>query len=308
LSRADPPGFVLPVSTALGFVIPAICALLYVVAAMMLKRAGALGVGPWRIGFIANWVMLFVYLPWGLMQPGADGPMPTAYWQPALNALLFLIGQTFTFLALKEGDVSVTAPVMGTKVLLVALFTLVLRAGSVSTQWWVAAGLSTAAVGLLHFGEPHAGRMKVGRTVVLTGLSALAFSLNDVLLQKWAAPWGSGRYVTLMFVFTAIYTFSFVPFFRAPLRALDRRAWGWAGAGAVLLAVNNAAIAVAIAVWKSPIAVNILYSLRGLLSVVLVWAVGHWFANEEKHLAPRVFRVRLAGAALMLAAVVLVLV
>jgi drug/metabolite transporter (DMT)-like permease len=307
LSRAGAPGFVLPVNPALGFIIPATCALLYVVAAMMLKRAGALGVGPWRIGFLANWVMLFVYLPWGLMQPGAEGPMPTSYWQPALNALLFLVGQTFTFLALQKGDVSVTAPVMGTKVLLVALLTLLLRAGGVPTQWWVAAALSTAAVVLLHFGEPHAGRTKVGRTVVLTGLSALAFSLNDVLLQKWGSAWGSGRYVTVMFVFNAIYTFSFVPFFRAPLRSLDRRAWLWTGGGAVLLAVNNAAIALAIAVWKSPIAVNILYSLRGLFSVVLVWAVGHWFANEEQHLTPRVFRVRLAGAALMLSAVVLVL-
>jgi len=302
------PGFVLFVSQTVGFVIPVSCAFLYVVAAMMLKRAGVLGVGPWRIGFLANWVMLLVYLPWGLLQPGAEGPMPTTYWQPALNALFFLGGQTFTFLALQKGDVSVTAPVMGTKVLLVALLTLVLRAGSVSTQWWVAAGLSTAAVVLLHFGEPHASRTKVAQTVMLTGMSALSFSLSDVLLQKWAAPWGSGRYVTVMFVFTALYTFSFVPFFRAPLRAIDRRAWRWAGAGALLLAVNNAAIAVAIAIWKSPIAVNILYSLRGLLSVVLVWAVGHWFANEEKHLAPRVFRVRLAGAALMLTAVVLVLV
>ncbi|MEJ1973580.1 MAG: hypothetical protein WDM96_14305 [Lacunisphaera sp.] len=52
---------------------------------------------------------------------------------------------------------------------------------------------------------------------------------------------------------------------------------------------------------------NILYSLRGLFSVALIWAVGHWFANEEQHLAPRVFRIRLGGAVLMLAAIVLVL-
>lgn len=296
------------VNPPLGYLIPAGCALLYVVAALMLKRAGALGVGPWRIGFLANWVMLLVYLPWGLLQPGSDGPMPGSYWQPALNGLLFLGGQTFTFLALQKGDVSVTAPVMGTKVLMVALLTLVLRAGTVSMQWWLAAGLSTAAVGLLHFGEPHAGRTRVGRTVLLTGLSALSFSLGDVLLQKWSGAWGSGRYVTLMFVFNAVYTFAFVPFFRAPLRDLDRRAWLWAGGGALVLAVNNASIAVAIAIWKSPIAVNILYSLRGLFSVAVVWAVGHWFANEEQHLAPRVFRVRLAGAGLMLAAVILVLV
>ena len=161
---------------------------------------------------------------------------------------------------------------------------------------------------LLHFGEPHSGRGRVGRTVLLAGLSALCFSLCDVLMQKWAAAWGGGRYVTLMFLCNAVYTFSFIPFFRAPLSSLDRRAWWWTGAGALLLAVNNAGIAVAISVWRSPITVNIVYSVRGLISVGLVWAIGHWFANEEKHLAPRVFRVRLAGAALMLAAILLVLV
>lgn len=292
----------------LGSVIPLVCAVLYVIAALMLKRASALGVGPWRIGFLANWVMFFVFLPWGLLQPGADGPMPSSFWQPALNGLLFLSGQTFIFLALQKGDVSVTTPVMGTKVLLVAMFTLLLHAGTVSGRWWVAAALSTSAVALLHFGEPQAGRTRVGRTVLLAGLSALSFSLCDVLLQKWSGAWGSGRYVMLMFLCNALYSFVFVPFFRAPLRALDRQAWCWTGAGALLLALNNAGIAVAISVWKSPITVNIVYSVRGLLSVVFVWAIGHWFANEEKHLTPRVFQARFAGAVLMLAAILLVLV
>ena len=103
-----------------------------------------------------------------------------------------------------------------------------------------------------------------------------------------------------MFLCNAVYTFLFVPFFRAPLWALNRRAWLWTGGGALLLALNNAGIAVAISVWKSPITVNVVYSIRGLLSVGFVWTVGHWFANEEQHLAPRVFRVRLIGAAQML--------
>jgi drug/metabolite transporter (DMT)-like permease len=296
------------VSPTLGYVIPSVCAFTYVVASLMLKRASALGVGTWRIGFLANWIMFFLFLPWGLLQPGAEGAMPSSWWQPALNGLLFLSGQTLFFLALQHGDVSITAPVMGTKVLMVTLLTVVLGAGSVSGQWWLAAILSTAAVGLLHFGEPHGSRTRLGRTVMLMILSALSFSLSDVLMQLWAASWGGGRYVMLTFLFTALYTFAFIPFFRAPLSALDRRAWLWAGSGAVLLALNNAGIAVAISVWRSPITVNILYSMRGLLSVVLVWAIGHWFANEEKHLAPRVFRVRLAGAALMLAAILLVLV
>jgi hypothetical protein len=211
------------------------------------------------------------------------------------------------FLALQGGDVSVTTPVMGTKVILVALLSHLLRAGDVPWQGWAGATLSAAAVALLHFGEPHGQRSRVGRTVLLAGLSALSFSLSDVLLQKWAVGWGSAHYLPPMFLFTALYTFAFVPFFRAPLWALDRRAWLWTGGGALVLAVNNIGIALSIAVWRTATAVNILYSVRGLLSVALVWLIGHWFSNEEQRLTPRVFRFRLVGAALMLTAIVLVL-
>lgn len=292
----------------LPIIIPLACALIYVVAALMLKRASALGVGAWRIGFLANWAMFFVFLPWGLTHPGSDAPWPTMWWQPAFNWLLFLGGQMFIFLALQKGDVSVTTPVMGTKVLLVATLSLFLKAGPVPWQWWVGAVLSTSAVALLHFGEPHAGRQRLARTVLLTGGSALSFSLCDVFLQKWSPAWGSGRYVMLMFLATAVYTFAFVPFFRAPLTALDRRAWRWVAGGALLLAVNNTGIALSIAVWRTATLVNILYSLRGLLSVALVWAIGHWFANEERHLEPRVFRARMVGAGLMLGAILVVMI
>lgn len=290
------------------FIIPAACAFTYVVSALMLKRASTLGVGVWRIGFLANWVMFFVFLPLGLLAPGAPGPGWSALWQPALNAVFFLGGQMAIFIALQKGDVSVTTPVMGTKVLLVALLSLLLRAGEVPWSWWAGAVLSTSAVALLHFGEPHESRERVARAVFWAGLSALSFSLCDVLVQKWVPAWGSGRYLMWMFFFNALYTFAFVPFFRAPLSALDTAAWRWTAAGALLLALNNAGIALAIAVSRAAAAVNIIYSVRGLVSVGLVWAVGHWFHNQERHLAPRVFRFRLVGAGLMLAAIVLVLV
>ena len=157
-------------------------------------------------------------------------------------------------------------------------------------------------------GERRRQRSRVGRTVLLAGMSAVAFSLCDVLLQKWVVGWGSGRYLPPMFLFNALYTFAFVPFFRAPLWALDRRAWRWTAGGALLLAVNNVGIALSIAVWRAATSTTILYSFRGLVSVALVWAVGHWFGSEEQHLTPRVLRFRLVGAALMLAAIVLVLV
>ncbi|MES1194405.1 MAG: DMT family transporter, partial [Opitutus sp.] len=210
-------GFSAGLAPSLHLLIPLACAFIYVVAALMLKRASGLGVGVWRIGFLANWVMFLFFLPWWLSQSGASGHGWTDYWQPAVSGLLFLGGQMFIFLALQEGDVSVTTPVMGTKVILVALLSHLLRAGEVPWQWWTGAVLSTSAVAMLHLGEPLGQRSRMGRTVLLAGMSALSFSLGDVLLQKWVVGWGSARYLPPMFLFTALYTFAFVPFFRAPL-------------------------------------------------------------------------------------------
>jgi hypothetical protein len=53
---------------------------------------------------------------------------------------------------------------------------------------------------------------------------------------------------------------------------------------------------------------NVLYSTRGLWSVVAVWAVGHWVKSSEQHVGRRVLGWRLCGAALMLSAVVLVVI
>lgn len=82
---------------------------------------------------------------------------------------------------------------------------------------------------------------------------------------------------------------------------------GWLP-GHWLLALNNAGVVLAIVMVGSATAVNIVYSVRGLFSVLLVWLVGHWFTNEEQRLGGHVLQLRLAGAGLMVAAIVLVLI
>ncbi len=288
-------------------VIPLVCAVLYVFGALAIKRAGAFGIGIWRTNFVANWMIALVFLPWWFGQGGREHPW-TDYWQPAVSALLFLGGQTLIFFAINRGDVSVTTPVMGAKVILVALLSSLLRVGDVPLKWWIGATLSAGAVALLHVGERHGRDRHVAQAVVLTSASALSYSISDVLLQKWVPAWGSAGYFPPMFLFLGLYSFAFVPFFSAPLRELDAAAWRWVGLGAGLMAINNAGIVLAIGIWGGATAVNIVYSLRGLASVAAVWAIGHWFANTEQHLEPRVLRFRLAGAALMLGAVVLVLI
>ena len=60
-------------------------------------------------------------------------------WQPLIGGLLFLAGQVFTFLALNSGDVSVATPVLGVKIVLVALSSVLLLPDPVPLRWWIAA-------------------------------------------------------------------------------------------------------------------------------------------------------------------------
>jgi hypothetical protein len=63
-----------------------------------------------------------------------------------------------------------------------------------------------------------------------------------------------------------------------------------------------------ISVYGQATSANVLYSSRGLWSVVAVWGIGHWFTNREQHLGARVLVWRLVGAILMVAALMMVLV
>lgn len=284
--------------------IPLASALVYPVAALMVKRANALGVGVWRTAFVANWCITL------LAQPAwcwSRGEIPwNLWWQPVLPGVLFLGGQIFTFLAITRGDVSVATPVLGVKILLVAIFSAWLIAKPLPWQWWVAAVVGTAAIGFLGAGR-SVDRSRIGRSVLHATLSAACYALADVFLQKWARPWGAAAFLPLMFIVAALGSFALVPFFSAPLHKIDRAAGRWVVAGAVALSVQSLGIALAVGVFGDATSVNIVYSSRGLFSVVAVWLIGHWFHATEQHEAAGVLGFRLTGAALMVSAVLLVL-
>ena len=104
-------------------------AMLYVVAALLIKRSNDLGVGPWRTLFVSNLTGGLVFLT--LLPFGGAFPVELL-WQPAVGAILFFFAQLFNYLALQQGDVSVATPVLGIKIVLVALFSVLLRTQAVT--------------------------------------------------------------------------------------------------------------------------------------------------------------------------------
>lgn len=285
----------------------------YVAGVLLIKRSAAFGVGVWRTTFVSNVMMALVFAPlWWL---GGQPLRAELWWQPVVSGTLFFLGQVGTFVALEKGDVSVATPVLGLKIILVAFFSALLLIDPVPLTWWVAAGLSTAAIGLLNRRPRGAGAgakagagRNVGFTIAAAAGAALAFAITDVLVQKWAPAWGAGRYLPVMFGWVGVVSCSLIAKFNSPLRSVPRVAWPWLLAGAWFLAVQAGGMAYTLATFGDATAANIVYSSRGLWSVLAVWWIGHWFSNDEQALGGAVLRGRLWGAGLMLAAIGLVLV
>lgn len=284
--------------------LPLTASLLYVFGALLVKRSGDFGVGVWRTAFVSNLTSAAIFQ---LLLPLGGTLHLKLLWQPAFVGVLFLLGQLFNYLALQRGDVSVATPVLGVKIILVAFFTLWLLAQPVALKLWAAAALSSLAIALLNRtgGTKH---HHVGSTIFFAGTSAALFALFDVLVQKWSPAWGAGRFLPVMLGFVALFSVVLLPFFHAPLTAIPRPALPWLMSGCVFIGFQSLTFVMAIVKFRDATSANIIYSSRGLWSVIAVWGIGHWFTNREQHLGSGVLRWRLIGAALMMAAIVLVLV
>lgn len=286
----------------LHIVLPLASAVVYVAAALFLKRAAEAGVGAWRSTRVCNSFAAVLFTPLWLL--GGELPDATMWWQPAVTALLFLLGQLLTMLALRSGDVSITTPVLGLKIILVAAFMAALLPEPLAPGLWIAAALSSMGIVLLQFSRPPSGS-KPGANILLAGLAAAAYALFDVLVQKWSPAWGAGRFLPLMMGCAALYS---LPFGWAPADTpSSKHATLPLLAGAMCLAVQAIMFVSSIAIYHQAAVSNVLYSSRGLWSVLAVWLVGHWFGNRERHHGARILLWRLLGTILLTIAIVIVL-
>lgn len=285
------------------FILPLLSGVIFVIAALFLKRASELGANVWQVTCICNFVTALVFIPVTFLGGKID-PLHLM-WQPAIVGLLFLAGQILTFFALRIGDVSITTPVLGIKIVLVAFLTTMILGERVSLPNWISAGLASLSIALLNRSDAHS-KGKTGLTILAAGGAAAVYALFDVLVQKWAPTWGAGRFLPVAMGIVGVGSLGLLPFAKS-----DRKTEGdpmrplLAGAGC--LGVQAILFISTIAVYGRATSANVLYSSRGLWSVLAVWLIGHWFKSKEQHLPRRILAWRVSGATLMLAAIILVL-
>jgi drug/metabolite transporter (DMT)-like permease len=219
--------------------------------------------------------------------------------------VLFFLGQVGTFRSLHAGDVSIATPALATKVVFVALLSLALPAKNPDPDLWIAVGLTMAGVVLLHQGPRHHAS-RPWTTLGWALFAALSFASADILVQQVAARTGITLFLPVMFgTVTLISLPLLVP--HLP-RAGEARAgaWRWGSAGIILLAVQATGVVGAIGWSGDATGVNVVYSSRGLWSLVLVAFVAHRLGVAEGTRDPRTLLARLAGGVLILIAVLLV--
>ena len=281
---------------------PLASGLLYVAAALLLKRASEQGAGVWRSTFVMN---LATAACFSLMLLGPSGAGPKPLWQPVLIAALYVVAQALTMMALSWGDVSVATPVMGMKVIFVALLVTLIVGDRLTADIWAAAGMSAAGIALLNVGGPgRGGRRKLALTVAASLAAAACYATFDVLVRAWAGAWGVGRLLPAIMGVAAVLSLGLWPLFEGPLGATPRAARRALLLGSALVGLQALLLVRTLGLYADTTRINVVYNARGLWSVLAVWLVGHWWGNTERHGGRAVFAWRLGGAALLLAAIV----
>jgi len=290
----------------MAILLPLLCALLYAASALVLKRVMQLGVPPMLVALLGNIATAILLLP---LLFWAEAPSADARWyQPLLPGTLFLVGVACNILALIIGEVSVATPVLGSKVLLVALLSVLFLDQPVLPVHWLAAALASISFMLLRGPPvaPGAAPSRFGATIGLVLLAALCFAAADIFLTRWVPLWSPGLFLPLMFGLQGLIS---LPLLLLCRRArLPRKTWAGLGLGLGLAALNVLLFAIVLAVWREPIVANVLYSSRGIWSVLIIWTVGHWFSNREGTQGRRVLIMRLVGAVMMLIAIIAIVV
>ncbi|HEX2748122.1 MAG TPA: EamA family transporter, partial [Verrucomicrobiales bacterium] len=183
--------------------IPAVAAVIYTVASLLFKRGYEEGAGTLATFHWSNLICMPVFAPLFFFNPG---PLPVAeWWRPALVAAMMYSGTWIAFAAIRRGDVSMVTPILGTKVVFVALASVALSTTEPGTALWLAAFLTAAGIFVIGKGDLRPGRAN-GIAILMCLGSSLIYGVTDVLVAHWAGKFGGTTFLGALPQFLGIYS------------------------------------------------------------------------------------------------------
>lgn len=229
----------------------------------------------------------------GTMQPA------TLLWQPAIVGGLFLAGQLLMFLAVDHGDVSIAAPVLGIKVLIVPAVSPLFVDEELSARIWVAAAIAVAGIAFVQTSDATIKRSRILASIWYALLAACSMTLFDLLIQRWAPLWGAGYFLPIAFGFSAVGSLAFLSLANRPAELKGLEVSRLLTVGALLMAIQAIGMTVTLGLFGDATRVNIVYSLRGLWGVILTWLLSRHLSVEGLGASHRTMVMRLIGAVLI---------
>lgn len=287
-------------------ILPALSAFFYVVSAICIKRAIVAGAGQSAVNFAVNLLAALMFQPLWFMAGEANWEL---LWMPAIAAVTFSLGQIFTFVALRHGDVSLATPLLGVKVIFTVIFAALLFGEALSIKWWIAASAGTLGVIFVTGAKLRNLLPCLLRPDALAALTAAAcFAVTDVFVQRWAPQFGVNAFIALMFGGVGfLSTIVFTVKDGIGVFAIPKRACIPLTVGGCILGVQALGMALAIAMYGNAAAVNIVYASRSIWSIVLAWALARLWTGYDASNEQGTLRGRLLGSLLLIAAMLFVL-
>lgn len=285
-----------------GFVLPLLAAIIYTLGSLFSKRGFQEGAGGMQGFHVSCLLISLTPLPLILLEKQAVAWHNTH--QVLLCGGLLYLGNWLALLGVHRGDVSIVTPVLGTKVVFVAVGTVTLIGIRVPWSLWVAALLTPVGILVLGAKSLHLGR-QFWRTIGYALSSAASFALFDVLMNKWALAFGPFAFISLSSIVMAIPASAALV--RRPVlwHTLSGPSRFWLLLGGFAMGFQASLLGIALAFSEQATRVNVVYASRGLWAIIFVWILGHSLRLQEKHQGSDVFAWRLAGAGILTLAIVL---
>ena len=281
---------------------PLCSSVLVVFGLLNLKLAQQRGMSAWTAMIAVSWSCAVVF---PVLSVTLGGTMhPELLWQPAIMGALFLAGQLLTFLAIEKGDVSIAAPVLGIKVLIVPATAPLFVNEQASPEIWLAAAIAVVGIGFVQARDESVDRGKIVLSVGFALLAVISMTLFDLLIQRWAGDWGAGYFLPVGFAWAAVMSLAFLRSGDTLSELRAQNALRPLVLGAVLMALQAIGMTLTIGRYGDVTRVNIVYSLRGLWGVLLTWLLARKLIESDMP-GHRTMALRLVGAVLIGVSVVI---
>lgn len=281
-----------------AYLLALLAGLIYAGGAIVGKKALELGCGQVRTVILSNLILSVCFIPHLFISAG--WPTLREFIIGAGLGSIFLLAQALLFRALRAGDASMVSPLMGVKSILVAFFLVLFGFSNepIASSTWLAAGLTAVAVALIGWPGRNADRTSA-KGIILAIASAASFSLLDSMVPHFSHQTDPVRMLFCIFGSLGLLTLALLPWREESIfrRSLPGDTWAW-GSG-VLIALQAVLMSTAIACYRVPTEVNIVYSSRGLWTLLFVAWLGNRLCLSEGSLTHWVKGRRFAGSILL---------